>query len=103
MFTGTRHYEVDVNDGIDEFGIQYTWNSGRGHYVMYCHDHPNDPYQKGVSECHLYSDGKLCQREGYESRTFEDAEAWVYWWMERYSEYVRSGHFPMTVGSYDVD
>jgi hypothetical protein len=37
--------------------------------------------------------GLICIKKGKEPRSLEVAEAYARYWMERYSEYVRSGVF----------
>lgn len=71
-------------------------------WTIYATQCPPDTPGKGAQEHHRYSSGKLCQREGRESTSLEHAEAFAHWWMKRYSEYVRTGTFPMTPETVDV-
>jgi hypothetical protein len=75
-----------------------------GIWKMYCLEHPHDPYGKGGTVHHMEKGmgGWLCQRKGYESTTFEHAEAFAHWWMARFSIYVTTGNFPMTRGTFNV-
>ena len=65
-----------------------------GTIKLYVLDHPADPYDGGVTENHLYSDGHICVVAGYEPRTMDKAKAFAVHWMEGFSAYIRTGKFP---------
>jgi hypothetical protein len=90
-----KHYENRQEGYTDRYVIEFR-RERAGYLTIWVLEHPNDPNEKSPSHHHLYDTGKLCQREGYESRSFEHAEAFVHWWMKRWSMYVRTGTFPMT-------
>lgn len=95
-------YENRQKDFLHRFQIEYRWEQGRGYFTIWCHDYPPDPHNRGTAHHHLYPSGQLCQREGYESRMLEHAEAFAFWWMKRWSTYVHTGAFPMTPETIDV-
>jgi hypothetical protein len=96
-----KHYENREAEYTDRYVIKYRQKSA-GYFTIWCLRHPADPHDKSVAQHHLYDNGKLCQREGYESRSFEHAEAFAHWWMKRFSVYIRTGLFPMTPESIRV-
>src|SRR5687767_4368646 len=96
-----KHYENRQADYTHGYEMKFCRESA-GYFAIWCLVHPADPHDKGVSHHHLYTTGKLCQRDGYESRTFEHAEAFAFWWMKRWSVYVRTGMFPMTAEAINV-
>ena len=98
----TKHYQNRQANYTDRFEFEFRWEPSKGFYTVWCIHHPPDPQQKGHEIHHLGKDGMLCQRQGYESRTFEHAEAYALWWAERWSIYVRTGEFPMTRGKVRV-
>jgi len=90
-----KTYENRQAGYTDRYKIEFRRESA-SYFTIWCLEHPADPYDKDVSHHHLYANGQLCQREGYESRALEHAEAFAYWWMKRWSIYIRTGTFPMT-------
>jgi hypothetical protein len=96
-----KHYENRQAGYTDSYLMKFRRESS-GVFTIWCDHHPSDPHDKGVAHHHLYDTGQLCQRGGYESRSLEHAEAFSYWWMKRWSTYVRTGVFPMTPESVDV-
>ena len=98
----TKYFRNRGAGYTDVYRIEFEWLEHVRYFVMYCHEHPDDPHGKSPEHHHLMGSGKLCQRAGRESRTMEHAEAFAHWWMERYSIYVRTGTFPMTSGTVRV-
>jgi len=97
-----KYFENRQSDYTDEYEIEFRWEATKGFFTLWCKRHPPDRYGKGVKVHHLYSTGQICQTEGYEPRTLEVAEARAYWWMKRWSIYVRTGEFPMTPDTIEV-
>ena len=77
----------------DLYTIEFRLQPG-GHYDIHCTEHPTNRYDPSVSNCHLYSSGKVCVAGGKEPRTLDRAMAIAFIWMEGYSQYCRSGVFP---------
>jgi len=96
-----KHYENRQGGYTDVYVMKFCRESS-GIFTVWCVRHPADPHGKGATHHHLFDSGKLCQRQGYESRSLEHAEAFAYWWMKRWSIYVRTGVFPMTPQSVRV-
>src|SRR5689334_9874913 len=86
----TKYYENRQKGYTDRYVFQFRTESA-GYLTIRCLEHPDDPFGEGESHHHLHDNGKLCQRQGFESRTFEHAEAFSHWWMKRFSIYVRTG------------
>jgi hypothetical protein len=102
MLSVKKHYQNRQADYTDRFDFDFRWEPDKRFYTIWCVGHPPDPHQKGEPIHHLGKNGLLCQRQGHESRTFEQAEAFALWWAERWSIYVRTGGFPMTRGKVSV-
>lgn len=89
----------ETNTG-DQYQLEFEWEDG--HYVIYCHTHPDNPYSDSVADCHLYSDGRVCVAAGREPRTVDKAVAIASVWATGYSQYVRTGRFGRTGGRVSV-
>ena len=102
MSSFTKYFQNRQAGYTDQYQMEFRYESDKGFYTIWCWEHPSDPYQKGEPVHHLGGDGKLCQKQGKESKSFEHAEAFAHWWMKRWSIYVRTGNFPMTSEKIDV-
>ena len=80
----------------DNYIIRYE-RGGDGIWRIFAEEHPDNGYDDAVTECHLYSSGEVCvDHSKFVPRELDQAKACAYLWMEGYSQYVRTGHFPTT-------
>src|SRR5438105_652768 len=86
----------------DSYRIRFEqWSDGI--WRIFCEHHPRNPYDASVLKCHLYDSGEVCiDHSKYAPRTLDKAKACAYFWMEGYSQYVRTGVFPATGGRVNV-
>jgi len=81
-----RHTETG-----DVYTFRFVKNSGE--WVIYCTQHPPNTHRWG-SVAHIFEDGRLCITAGQEPKTFEQAVARAFTWLNGYSQYIRTGEFP---------
>lgn len=79
------------------------YDPGRTSWRIFAELHPENPFDEAVTKCHLFPSGELCvDRSRFNPNTLEKAKAVAYFWMEAYSQYVRTGVFPATGGVVNV-
>jgi len=88
-----------------EYGHDYTielCRQSNGTYKLWANESPHNPYGGGASTHHLYESGEICVEAHSTPTTLERAIAIAVYWMNRYSVYVETGHFPKTSGHVNV-
>jgi hypothetical protein len=102
MRTVTKEYENDEYGDLYE--IEYRGDEGwfSSTWEIWALAAPENSFDDDVAKCHLYPSGQVCVTPGKEPGDLESAEAVAHYWMERYSEYVRTGVFRDDGGSVDV-
>lgn len=97
--TITKEYRETRTGDLYILRFEQSGNTWR----LFAEEHPDNPYDEAVTKCHLYSDGAVCvDRDKFNPTTFEQIKAVAYLWMEGYSQYIRTGKFPVTGGRVNV-
>src|SRR5579859_2412155 len=78
-----KHYLVNK---VDRYSIRFD-RQRNGIYKLYAPNHPTDPFGRGVTDNHLYSDNQICVQAGHEPRTLDEAKAIAMFWCDGWSTY----------------
>lgn len=70
---------------------------------MYAEERPENRFTRNSLKDHLLAGDQICvDRDKFNPRTFEEAAAVAYLWMQGFSQYIRCGVFPVTGGRVNV-
>ncbi len=90
MSTIQKQYRVD---GTDDYTIEYRPQSN-GTYKIVATQCPDNIHGQGPTTHHRYDSGEICVASGREPRTLDRAKAIAMAWIDGYTEYLKTGHFP---------